>query len=309
MASDWIKMRGALLTNPKVIKMARLLLEDPEFLDWYGNDAVTPDASHSVTRRHVTVVTRVTVGSLTPLWSSVNDCAGNDGVLREATLFEIDEMAGVPGFGKAMQAVGWLEVLPNSQGIEFPNFIEHNTVGKERSASAKTAAERSKEYRERKAARDAEKVTNGVTKKSDVSRDGVTAEESREEKKRLKKGAKAPSSADDLPTWMRDLVNLYHEVLPELPAVRVMDKARDKALREFRNWVLTTKRPGGEPRASNDAELIVWTREYFELARHNDFIMGRGPKSAEHQNWRCSIEYVLSSRGMKKVIEETKAPA
>lgn len=124
-----------------------------------------------------------------------------------------------------------------------------------------------------------------------------------------KKGAKAPLSADDLPPWMRRLVDLYHEVLPELPGVRVMDAARKQALQDFWDWVLSTKRPDGSPRATNEEEVVAWTKDYFTRARSNDFIMGRGPKSPDHQNWRCSIEYLLSSRGMKKVIEETREPA
>lgn len=189
MAESWIKMRGSLLTNPRVIKMARLLLQDPEFLAWFVNDGVTFNASQIVTnpslfvtRRHVSVVTRITVGSLTPLWSSVNECASADGILHDASLFEIDEMAGVPGFGRAMEAVGWLEILPNSEGIEFPNFIEHNTVGRERSTSAKTPAERAKEYRERKRLETCDASRDAVTQKSDASRDAVTTEKSREEK-------------------------------------------------------------------------------------------------------------------------------
>jgi uncharacterized protein YdaU (DUF1376 family) len=128
-------------------------------------------------------------------------------------------------------------------------------------------------------------------------------------KPKKKKGAKAPSSTAELPTWMADLVALYHEVLPELPGVRVMDKARDDALRDFWNWVMTSTRTDGQRRATNDAEALAWARQYFERARSNDFIMGRGPRSPEHQNWRCSIEYLLSSRGMKKVLEETVVEA
>lgn len=303
MAESWIKMRGSLLTNPKVVKMARLLLVDPEFLEWYGNDAVTSDTSHAVTRRHVEIVTRIVVGALTPLWSQVNECADSDFILPDASLFEVEAMAGVPGFGRAMETVKWLRVLPDAGGVEFPNFTEHNTVGKERSTSAKTGAERSKNYRERKRLESQNPVTNADTEKRDASRDTVTTEKRRVEKKR--KGAKAPMSADNLPTWMTGLVSLYHEVLPELPGVRVMDKGRDQALRDFRDWVLTSKRQDGTPRATNDTEVLDWAREYFGRARNNDFIMGRGPRSPDHQNWRCSIEYLLSSRGMKKVIEET----
>ncbi len=121
-----------------------------------------------------------------------------------------------------------------------------------------------------------------------------------------KKGAKAPRSADELPPWMVALVSLYHEVLPELPAVRVMDKDREQGIRDFWDWVLTTKRPDGVRRATTEQEALSWARAYFERARSNDFIMGRGVRAPEHKNWRCSIEYLLSSRGMKKVLEETR---
>lgn len=121
-----------------------------------------------------------------------------------------------------------------------------------------------------------------------------------------KRGAKAPLSAD-LPTWMQALIDLYHEVLPELPGVAVMNAEREQALRDFRDWVLTSKR-NGAPRATNDDEMLAWAREYFGRARLNDFIMGRGPRSPEHKNWRCSIEYLLSAKGMQKVIEQTEAP-
>jgi hypothetical protein len=326
MAESWIKMRGNLLTNPKVIRMARMLLQDPEFLEWFGvterhvsvtprHDSVTASVTESVTktdaRRHaqnVTVVTRVTVGTLLPTWSTVRECAGTDGLLLGASLFEVDAIAGVPGFGKALLAVDWIELLPNEEGVRFINFGEHNSAGKERSTSAQTPAERAAAYRERKKAKEGETERHGVTdrhvterdEKRDASRDVVTTEKSREEKK------KRDTSAAKLPTCPTQLiVDLYHEVLPELPGVRVMDKTRGKAIDEFWRWVLTTNRPDGTPRAKTTDEALAWTRDYLTRARQNDFIMGRGTRSAEHANWRCSIEYLLSTRGMKKVIEET----
>lgn len=179
--ADWIKMRSGLLTNPKVTKMARTLLANPEFLEWYGNPEVTNESSQTVTMRHVTVVTRVVVGGLLPVWTAVNESVGRDGHLRHAGLFEVDVMSGIPGFGAAMAAVDWLTELPDDEGLEFANFIEHNTVEQERSTHAKTAAERAKEYRDRKALEKSGTVTNGVTKKCDASRDTVTTEESRRE--------------------------------------------------------------------------------------------------------------------------------
>lgn len=130
-----------------------------------------------------------------------------------------------------------------------------------------------------------------------------------ETEKRRDKEEKS-TSAGKLPTCpIEEIVSLYHEVLPELPGVRVMDKAREKALRDFWVWILSTARPDGTPRATNADEAMTWIREYMGRARDNDFIMGRGQRSPEHQNWRCSIEYLLSSRGLKKVIEETRDKA
>jgi hypothetical protein len=188
--ADWIRMRSSLLSNPRVTKMARVLLADRDFLDWLcpGCDvAVTRD--ESVTKRHIPVVTRVIVGGLLEVWSMVNDTAARDGIVRHASSRDMDETAGIPGFGAALQAVEWLEELPDGQGVFFPNFEEHNSPQKERSSVAKTGAERSREYRERKARERDAGVTKIVTPRdavrdvtSDVTRDH-REEESREEKR------------------------------------------------------------------------------------------------------------------------------
>jgi hypothetical protein len=309
--ADWIKMRSSLLTNPKVVRMARVLLQDPEFMEWLcPGMGVTRD--ETVTKRHVPVVTRIVVGALLPTWSAVNDTAGRDGVVRHAASRDIDETAGVPGFGKALLAVEWLKELPDGHGVQFINFDEHNSPQKERSLTAKSPAERQKEYRERKAREAAER--NARDAESDVARDVTVTqqrddreEKSRGEKKR-KKGAKAPSSAP-VPTWMQRLIDLYHEVLPELPGVEVMNHARSQAMTDFRDWVMNSKRKDGSRRATNDEEFLTWSREYFERARQNDFIMGRTPRSPEHRNWKPSIQWLLSSAGMEKVIEQTEASA
>jgi len=170
MAGDWIKMRTGLLTNPKVIRMARLLAANKFFMDWWtrGTSVSCDETVYELC--DVTVVTRVTVGSLLSVWASVNECAGADGFVKGITLFEVDEMAGVPGFGDAMEAIGWVE--ETDEGLVFPNFSEHNTTGKERSSSAKTGAQRTKEWRERNKA---------VTRHRDVA---VTSQSDHREEKR-----------------------------------------------------------------------------------------------------------------------------
>lgn len=259
--ADWIKMRAGLLTNPKVTKMARTLLANPEFRDWYGNTEVTETMSHAVTVRHVCVVTRVIVGGLLPVWTAVNESVGRDGHLRHAGLFEIDVMSGIPGFGAAMAAVDWLTELPDGDGLEFANFIEHNTVEQERSTHAKTAAERAKEYRDRKAAEKAAGVTNGVTEKRDASRDTVTTEEKRKEKNievsaDLLPESEQPTSDFSIPlndsTEYRVLLRDLNEWGIAFPAVDVAQE-----LRQMRAWVAAnpTKR---KTRRGVSAFIVRW---------------------------------------------------
>jgi len=124
-------------------------------------------------------------------------------------------------------------------------------------------------------------------------------------------GAKAPSSADKLPPCQgKAIVDLYHQILPELPSVQVLDsKPRQAALRKTWAWVLTSVKSDGERRATNAAEALEWFRAYFERARENDFLMGKTPRSGPHANWRCDLDFLLTDRGMKHVIEKTQGHA
>lgn len=110
-------------------------------------------------------------------------------------------------------------------------------------------------------------------------------------------------------TPFEEIVVLYHEVLPELPKVRVMDDDRKKLMAGLWKFVLTSKKSDGAPRATNEAEALLWIRGYFERTRDNDFVMNRTPRSEEHKNWRANLDYLCTSRGMKQVIEKTEAAA
>jgi hypothetical protein len=115
------------------------------------------------------------------------------------------------------------------------------------------------------------------------------------------------SSTAKLPTCPHQaIVDLYHEVLHELPAVRLMNDGRKKAIARTWAWVLTSKKANQTPRASSAEEAMTWFRKYFELARENDFLMGRTPRTGEHANWKCDLDFLLTDRGMKHVIEKTE---
>lgn len=290
MAGDWIKMRTSLLTNPRVNGIAREL-ENSKLAGRALSTGFGGAMSEIVTRN---VMRHVTVSSLLVVWGAANEHT-RDGIFSNADLSDIDDMTGIPGFGAAMVSVGWAIHDAEQQTVILPNFNEYNTSGSERSATAKTGAERQKEYRDRV------KLQESVTK-SDVTGD-VTSNR-REEKRREDKDSTSPAKLPTCPA--QSLIDLYHEVLPELPRVKLMPAKREKALKAFWQFVLTSKKTDGHPRANDAAEAVAWIRQFFERARSNDFLMGRTPRTGEHANWQCDLDFLLTDKGRIQVIEKTK---
>ena len=109
-------------------------------------------------------------------------------------------------------------------------------------------------------------------------------------------------------TWRWILVSTPRLVypVPELPKVRLMNDARRKAIRKLWQWVLTSKKSDNTPRAETAEQALEWIRGYFTRARDNDFLMGRGQRSGEHANWQCDLDFLLTDRGMKHVLEKTR---
>lgn len=118
------------------------------------------------------------------------------------------------------------------------------------------------------------------------------------------------SVASKLPTCpMQAVIDLYHETLPELPAVRLLNDQRRKATTAFWRWVLTSKRTDGTPRAQTSDQALTYIRNYFERARDNDFLMGRVEQAGKFKNWQCDFDFLLTEKGKKHVIEKTLATA
>ena len=103
MAAGWIKMRVALRSSPKVVRISSALKAE---------------------------LFR-TVGGLHAVWSLVDEHTEN-GRLDGYTLQAIDNLIGWPGFAAAMEAVEWLKV--DAQGIDIPRFEEHNGKSAKRRA-------------------------------------------------------------------------------------------------------------------------------------------------------------------------------
>jgi len=164
------------------------------------------------------------------------------------------------------------------------------------------AAERQRAKRARDA--EAQGVTSDQVTQSHTESREVTTEESREEKNK-----RTTSAKPTLPCPYQDIVGLYHDTLPTLPSVRLMDDKRQRHLRDFWGWVLSSKKSDGSARATTADEAMAWIRGYFERAAENDFLMGRTQRRPEHERWRPDIDFLVGEKGRKHVIERTQEAA
>lgn len=118
---------------------------------------------------------------------------------------------------------------------------------------------------------------------------------------------KEPPSTSKLPLCPHNaVVDLFHEALPELPRVRLMEGKRKTAIKSFWTWVLQSRKSDGTRRAETADQALQWVRGYFKRTRSNDFLMGRTARSEAHSNWKCDLDYLLTERGRKQVIEKTE---
>ncbi len=192
MSGDWIKMRTDLYRDPKVCAIADQLMHQHGELAEYVNQNC--QRAMAVTRN---VMRNVTVGALVSVWGvmrlrgkRVND----DLVLKTATLWIIDDLAEIPGFGKALESVGWVEA--DEAGIVFPNFFSEYNVDPNADANAKNA-ERQRRYREK--AKLKSNVTEDVT---NASQSNAREEKRREEKIEIKEERKSAAPPFVLPDWI-----------------------------------------------------------------------------------------------------------
>lgn len=108
-----------------------------------------------------------------------------------------------------------------------------------------------------------------------------------------------------------EIVGLYNQILcPPMPPVKSialdrMNASRRRAIAAMWSWVLTSTRSDNTRRATSQAQGIEWFKGYFERVTHNGFLMGKTQGTGTHANWRCDIDYLLTTRGMKQVLEKT----
>lgn len=87
----------------------------------------------------------------------------------------------------------------------------------------------------------------------------------------------------------QDIVDLYHEILPELPRVKVWDEQRQGFLRS--RWREDAKR-----------QNLDWWRRFFTAVRTSPWLMGQVP-GREGRVFVCTLEWLIRPTNFRKVIE------
>lgn len=94
----------------------------------------------------------------------------------------------------------------------------------------------------------------------------------------------------------QQVVDLFHEVLPELPKVIVWNKTRQGYLKA--RW----KEVAVEKKWASQQDGIEYFRDFFEFVRKSKFLMGKTASNGKRP-FECELEWLLRPNNWVKVIE------
>lgn len=96
----------------------------------------------------------------------------------------------------------------------------------------------------------------------------------------------------------QQIVDAYHEALPELPRAVLMSESRKRLIKSRWLEMLKSKRPDGTRRYTDVESGIAWWRLFFKTAGTNKFWMGENDRG-----WTANLDWLLKYHN--KVIEHT----
>ena len=97
-----------------------------------------------------------------------------------------------------------------------------------------------------------------------------------------------PRKVDTCPH--QKIIALYHEVLPELPQVRIWNDSRIKLLRS--RWREETKR-----------QDLNWWRTFFGYIRRCPFLMGASKPRPDRPPFQADLEWIIRPQNFAKIVE------
>lgn len=124
----------------------------------------------------------------------------------------------------------------------------------------------------------------------------IQAEAEAEARNTLEPTALVVSAAPKLPACpTEDIIALYHELLPMLPAVQVVNAGRKRMLSA--RWREVVSEPEAKAAADPRAHGLAWFRWYFKRAAESKFLTGKV------KDWRADFDFLITPSKFAKVVE------
>lgn len=245
--------------------------------DWIKFDTSTPDKPEvwQIAAR-TEMDPDAVIGKLLRVWTWFDE-QSEDGNAPSVTKMLLDRKVGVTGFCDAMVQAGWM--IDDGKIISLPNFTRHN--GKTAKNRSLTARRVSKHKESSNAKGNAPSVNNALPR-----------EEKRREEVLSPDGDTSPSGSDSGPPSCphEEIINLYHEILPELPRVAEWNDTRRSFLRS--RW-----------REKRDRQTLDWWRKYFQFVRECPFLLGDVPGRGDSPPFCANLEWLVRPKNFVKVLE------
>lgn len=86
------------------------------------------------------------------------------------------------------------------------------------------------------------------------------------------------------------IIDLYHEVLPELTRIRIWNVTRTKLLRS--RW-----------REDTERQSLDWWRTFFEYIRRCPFLMGASKPRPDRPPFQADLEWIIRPQNFAKIVE------
>lgn len=96
----------------------------------------------------------------------------------------------------------------------------------------------------------------------------------------------------------QQIVDAYHDALPELPSVRFLTDARRKAIKSRWMQMLSSDRGDGTLRYTDADSGVRWWSQYFNHVRNNPHWLG-----GNDRGWTADFDWLLTSANFIKVLE------
>lgn len=131
-------------------------------------------------------------------------------------------------------------------------------------------------------------IIKGLELKTNLLEDTPNmSEQTRSEEIRLdKKKIKSKSS----PIPYKEIIDLYHKILPQLPKVTFVTDKRKVGIKRLYNYDV-------------QHQNLDWWMDYFVLVSRSNFLMGRTQQNEQHSKWQCNLDFLININKFVKIVE------